>query len=70
MITAATIRHIQCAHCKKYLTGSFLFIYTHEENCKTRTGGKTIVPVRDSTSQNVQANKIQGKQRIIKSSRI
>ena len=70
MITAATIRHIQCTHCKKYVTGSFLFIHTHEENCKTRTtSAKTIVPIRDSSSQNIQANKMQVKDGVIKSSR-
>ena len=70
MITAATIRHIQCIHCKKYVTGSFLFIYTHEQNCKTKTtNAKTLIPIRDSSSQNIQANKMHVKEGVIKSSR-
>jgi len=69
MITAATIRHVTCQYCKKSLIGSFLFIYNHEQICKTVTNGKTVTPVRSSTSKNIQSNSMQGKERVIKSSR-
>lgn len=69
MITAASIRHVTCQHCKKALIGSFLFIYNHEENCKLEKNGKTVTPVRSSTSKNIQSNSMQGKERVIKSSR-
>ena len=70
MITSATIRHIQCSYCKKYVTGSFLFIHTHEQNCKTRSPSvKTVVPIKDSSSQNIQVNKMQVKNGVVKPSR-
>ena len=70
MITSVTIARVQFETCKEFITGSFLFRFTHEQKCKEdQKKTQKIIPVTETHSSNTQSNKVQGNQVIIKSSR-
>ena len=69
MITTANISQSVCPTCKETVTGTFLFRYTHENNCKQQKKDHKTSPIKESYSSDTQCQKLQGSQVYVKTSR-